>query len=421
MPRYTKRFEPPRRQFPKIGPYDRSDLVDLPPGQINDIKVTPENVHQLGFFADPITPAMIRASLGSNAPAAEGILNEEFRLRWFRDWPTQDLDKIKILAENYVLHIGANEHMRIFIPAVYWVVDGKAVRSGPFSFRPRGGSFHVIDLWQRYSESSAVGQYERWLRMEHPHLNGGHCCLGTEESAFFNLKEAGDLYGLAYLFENLMLKYNPGSPFRRFRQQFPGSVSVYQRTEKQAYIITGSLSSIRTDYVNIDLSEHDTHEFTSLGYTIEVTDFEKKYLETAYPLTFRHWLQNLLSQNARDLISDDLALRAEDYEEADHVWRTDEPIFRLVDRILPGDDPMVERLERMGIIVKPGLHEANTPLDSLTIPYTKEHALDFPDENTNETEQAQSTSEAAAETEADSSTENASQAVTIPEGGSILP
>ena len=407
MPDNVRTFSPPRRTFPTDGPFTREELLALPDEEIADIPVTEENVHQLAYFCDPIPNARIRTRAGSYMPTIDGLLNPTQRAHWFRDWPTQDPEKIRLLAENYVLHVAGNGHMRVYIPAVYWVHEGRAVRSGPFTFRPRLSTFHATDLWEVSTTEAIMNQsrFTRWNRMEHPHLNGGHACLGTEEAAYFNLREAGDLYGLAYLFENLVMKYNPASPFRHFMRQFPGETNFTPRLPGPVNIFMNTHDGyVRLNAFSVPLDVLDSVEYELLGHHIRVTSQEAQQLDRIHPAQVLDFLRDWFTTNTPDILNDP------------HTQK-----YRFANRILPNPNlRLIERLAVFGITRTAGFNDSDQELTALTIPYKKEHALEYPNENPDETTEANTGGEAPAETEANSSGTDAAEADPVAAGQELV-
>lgn len=400
---------PPRR-FP-AGPLSRTELEAMSIQEIANIPVTNENVLQLAHYCDPINPRLIRSQIGSYAIAESDITNSELREYHFRNWPTQDYERIRNLANNYILPVTSG-NARIYIPQVYWVDEntGKAVRSGPFSIRPKVNTFNAIDLHfvKQTSSPMRAEAMTRWQSMEHPHIEDQRVCLGTEESSYYELYKAGDLFGLAFLFERLIRTYNPGSPYRRFRQVFPNEARVRDRDSFPRNIfLCSSDGYATTEIVRDNIPETPLVPFSVSGISLNLLPEEVSQLSNVRRSRSYSFIIRMLSEDAPRLIAIEQG-RASSSED-------DDATIRFYKRILPGEASMTleKRFFLSGLEISPGFNGSDSELTCFTTPIKSEHAYDLPVENPNETTQTTPADESQEAAEANGSTEDAQQANSV--------
>jgi len=380
-------FTLPRRTFPE-GPFQRSDLDSLSAREINEIPVTRENFAQLAYYADPIPAALIRSAIGSFSISKQAFLDDmPDVLHRFGEWRNCNEQGVKTLCENYPIILSPNGYARVYIPPVYWIDEalGSVVRSGPFVFWPGSSTYRVNDLSNQVLLSAAAGQGEctRWRRMVHPHIDEGRVCLGTEHTTYINLLAAGDLYGLAEVFERLIQHYNPASPYRRFHQQFEGTTSIDAERERRIVILRDGSdlwATTRTFYEGTQSTE--THEWKLGPICLHLFESEIEVMNNVDANRITAWLIDIIRGQG---------LNFAEGEETDARESLGDEWYEFLDRILPPGETKTERLANAGIRVTPGFHQANTPMDAIYTPILKEQTLDLSDlelPNPNETGEA---------------------------------
>ena len=396
------RFEPPRRQFPTDGPFKREELMNLDNEELNAIPVTKENVHQLAYYCDPIGPSRLRSHFASFQLDVNDIVEDQIRRERFRNWATQDLDKIRLLAEHYKLALATGEAYA-YIPQVYWVDEelGKAVRSGPFFVQCRESSFKCYDMRTMVDTLSPMGQphCDRWRRMEHPHMHDESVCLGTETSSYFNNAESGDLYALMEIFEGLIQIYNPDDPHRHFNDQFRGEIIV-EEVEKAPMLVPDS-NGIYLAYNDKVWEDCDLAEFKVGGMTLMLSPKEMNFIDRARPDYVRSYLTGLFRDNLPNYVNGVLAER--------------QRLF--FDRALPAGNGIEERIANAGITMIPGFNIDDDDMEATYTPYTKEHGIDFTDYDKRQAEQAENAEQAEGEEAPDSSETEAAAVDTEQESG----
>lgn len=382
------RFEPPRRQFPANGPFTREELADLTNEQLNNIPVTKANVHQLAFFCDPISPSRLRTHFCSLQLDARDIIQDSLRRDYFRNWATQDLDKIKLLAQHFKLVTYSGEAFA-YIPQVYWVDEklGKAVRSGPFFVQCKRDGFNCHDMRTMSELGYPISdpKCDRWRRMEHPHMHDGSVCLGTESAAYFNNADTGDLYALMETFEGLIQIYNPGDPHRHFNDEFQGQVIVDEPEKVPSLAPDGS--GIYLAYVYKEWEDNDLTEVKVAGMNLVLSPQEIKSIKRAHP----DYVRSCLMNNLKDYLPHYIRGTCPEKERL------------FFDRALPAGDSVEDRIAKAGITITPGFNMDDEDMEATYTPYTKEHGLDFTDYDNRQAEEAQNAEQAESEETEDSS------------------
>ena len=197
-----------------------------------------------------------------------------------------------------------------------------------------------------------------------------------------------------------MMKYNPASPFRHFMRQFPGETNFRPRRPGPVNTFMNTHDGyVRLNAFSVPLNVLDSVEYELLGHSIRVTSQEAQQLGRIHPAQVLDFLKDWFIGNTPDILNDRGTQK-----------------YRFANRILPPGPTLIERLEAFGITRTAGFNDSDQELTAITIPYKKEHALEYPNENPDEATEANTGDEAPAETEADSSGTDAAEANPVAAG-----